>query len=66
MLNRYSMLNNLDDQNRHTYATEFRNLLLSYGLGNILISQDIGNINMFIWEFKIRLKDSFNNFGIML
>ena len=54
----YIMLKNLDDHSRHTYATEVRNLLFSYGFGYIWISQDIGNINMFISEFKIRLKDS--------
>ena len=52
------MLKQYDGQNRYIYATEVRNLLFCYGFGHIWISQDIGNINMLILEFKIRLKDS--------
>ena len=54
----YLMLKRLDDDNRHTYASEVRNLLFSYGYGYVWIAQDVGDINLFILGFKQRLKDS--------
>ena len=53
----YLMLKYLDEKNKHTYAFEVRKLLFSYGYGFIWLSQDIGDINSFIKEFRIRVKD---------
>ena len=53
----YLMLKNLDDIDKHRYATNVRNLLFSYGFGFVWISQDVGNIDLFISHVKLRLKD---------
>ena len=53
----YLMLKYLDENNKDTYACEVRKLLFSYGYDFIWLSQGIGDINSFIKEFRIRVKD---------
>ena len=53
----YTMLKNLDDLGRRTWATCIKHLLFENGFGYVWISQDIGNANMFLNQFTGRLKD---------
>ena len=44
----YKMLKSLDETGRLNWASKVRVLLYTYGFGYVLISQDIGNIDLFI------------------
>ena len=54
----YKMLKALDDVGRKNWASSIRILLFTYGFGYIWIAQDVGDIAMFISQFKLRLTDS--------
>ena len=53
----YKMLYNLDECGRTTWASQIRFLLNSNGFGYAWISQEVGNINLFIQTFKQRVID---------
>ena len=53
----YDMLYNLDCAGRTTWATNIKQLLFKYGFGFVWISQNIGDINIFLSTFKQRLID---------
>ena len=55
--NCYQMLKSLDDLGRITWATKVKNLLFQHGYGIVWISQDVGDIAIFISQFKQRLID---------
>ena len=57
----YEMLRQLDEGGRNTWATNIKRLLYRYGFGIAWITQDIGNVNVFIAMFKDRLTESFNS-----
>lgn len=53
------MLKSLDDAGRNCWATNIKSLLFTYGYGYIWIAQDVGNIDVFICNFKRRITDCF-------
>jgi hypothetical protein len=53
----YIMLKKLDECGKNTWVTHIKNLLFKYGFGIVYISQDIGNIDLFIINFKQRITD---------
>ena len=55
----YNMLLNLQRQNYTTWACKVRNVLYKFGFGVVWEMQGVGNVNMFIKEFKLRLIDCF-------
>ena len=55
--NCYKMLTSLDESGRSNWASNVRNLLFMHGFGYVWFSQDIGDISMFIAQFKLRLID---------
>ena len=55
--NCYKMLKSLDEAGRHTWAANVRTLLYTYGFGYARIAQEIGNENIFVSQFKVRLTD---------
>jgi len=64
--NRYSRHSNetirlLDEGGRNTWATNIKCLLYRYGFGIAWITQDIGNVIVFITMYKGRLIESFNS-----
>ena len=55
--NCYKMLKALDEADRQNWVSKVRFLLFTYGFGYIWIAQDVGDISMFISQFKQRLTD---------
>ena len=55
----YIMLRNQDDMGRTNWATAVKSLLYRYGFGLVWLSQDFGNMNLFIMQFKQRLVDCY-------
>jgi len=55
--NCYKMLKSLDDIGRRNWATDVKELLFKYGFGFIWVSQDVGDIDLFMVHFKQRLTD---------
>lgn len=53
----YLLLKRLDEAGRTTWATYVKQLLFQYGFGYVWLSQDFGNLDMFICNFKQRLCD---------
>ena len=53
----YKLLFDLDSNGRRTWASDIRALLYRYGFGVVWISQGLGDIDSFLFEFKQRLKD---------
>lgn len=51
----YLMLKSLDDNGRTTWVSKVKNLLFSFGFGYVWLSQDIGDVKMFMSLFKQRL-----------
>ena len=51
------MLRMLDEAGRVTWATRMKQLLYKLGFGFVWISQDIGNVQLFMSEIDQRLKD---------
>ena len=57
--NCYIMLKSQDDIGRNNWVTSVKMLLFRYGFGFAWLSQDVGNINIFVRLFKQRLDDCF-------
>lgn len=55
--NCYKMLKSLDEAGRLTWASNIKKLLFRYGYGFVWVSQEVGDINIFIKQFKQRLID---------
>ena len=55
--NCYKMLKAFDEAGRQNWVSKASNLLSTYGFGYISIAQDVGDIGMFISQFKQRLTD---------
>ena len=55
----YNMLLSLQNQNYVTWACRVRNVLFKYGFGTVWEAQGVGNIKLFLLEFKQRLTDAF-------
>ena len=53
----YKMLRNLDEIGRVTWATKVRALLFQCGFGYVWLSEDVGDLNIFMKIFKQRLVD---------
>ena len=53
------MLLNLQKQNYTTWACKVRNVLYKSGFGVVWEMQGVGNVNLFIKEFRSRLIDCF-------
>ena len=51
----YTLLFNLDSNGRRTWASDI--VLYRYGFGVVWISQELGDLDSFLFEFKQRLKD---------
>jgi hypothetical protein len=56
----YLMLKKLDDVERICWATKIKIILFYYGYGVVWISQNIGNIDLFVSQFKERLSIHYN------
>ena len=54
----YNNLKRLDDNGRHTWATEIRYLLYRYGFGHVWLNQGVEDIPLFLELFKQRLLDT--------
>ena len=57
--NSYIMIKNLDNLGRRTWATHVKEILFRYGFGYAWIAQDIGDLNIFMYNFKTRITDCF-------
>ena len=55
----YTMMLMLQQQNYTTWACKIRNILYMFGFGIVWEMQTVGNIKLFIAEFKQRLKDCY-------
>ena len=53
----YSMLKDLDERGKDTWATEVKALLCKNGFGHVWLSQGVGNKEIFLKEFKQRMSD---------
>ena len=53
----YNMLFNLDSMGRTPWASKLKHILFEYGFGYAWFNQGVGNINIFLSEFKQRLHD---------
>jgi hypothetical protein len=53
----YDMLVTLDNCGRSSWVTKVRQILFAYGFGYTWISQSVGNSQLFVYEFKQRLRD---------
>ena len=51
----YIMLKGLDDSGRKCWASEVKTMLFRYGYGHVWISQEIGDVNLFIRHFRQRI-----------
>ena len=54
----YRMLKGLDDVERHTWASEIKQLLCVYGFRHVWLNQGVGDNSLFIETFKQRLMDT--------
>jgi len=50
--NCFNMLKFLDDLGRQTWASHVKELLFKFGFGFVWVTQDIGDINLFILQFN--------------
>jgi exonuclease III len=55
----YNMLLSLQRQNYTTWACKVRNVLYRFGFGIVWETQGVGNVKLFLFEFKQRLIDCF-------
>ena len=55
----YNMLLNLQRQNYTTWTCKVRNVLYKSGFGVVWEMQGVGNVNLFIKEFKLRFIECF-------
>ena len=53
----FKMLKALDDVGRHTWASKEKQLLFRYGFGIAWITQDVGQPDVFLLQFKQTLVD---------
>ena len=53
-------------QARQNWASNVRVVLNTYGFGYVWLSQDIGDIGLFISQFKVRLIDCMSQSGIQI
>ena len=53
----YSVLYMLDGSGRTTWASEIRLLLYTTGFGHVWLAQGVGNTELFLHTFKLRLSD---------
>ncbi len=53
----YITLKYLDDSDKTTRASHIRKLLYTYGFGHVWLQQGVGDIDMFIKQFKSRVND---------
>ena len=53
----FKMLKTLDDVGMHTWASKVKQLLFRYGFGIAWITQDIGQPDVFLLQFKQTLVD---------
>jgi len=51
----YLMLKSFNDAGRTCLATKVKQLLFEYGFGLVWISQDVGDCNLFVKAFRMRL-----------
>ena len=51
------MLRNLEASGRITWASKIRELLFRYGFGYVWLAEDVGDLNLFMINFKQRLFD---------
>ena len=56
----YERLKSFDDIGRITWATKVKELLFKHGFGFVWISQTVGNMDIFIKQFRQRLIDCAN------
>ena len=54
----YRMLKCLDDVDRHTWASEIKQLLCVYGFRHVWLNQGVGDNSLFIETYKQRLMDT--------
>jgi hypothetical protein len=60
----YNMLYDLDAKGKNNWVTQVRLCLFQYGFGYVWLSQNIGNIKMFISLFRQRLIDCNGKTGL--
>jgi len=53
----YCMLYNFDMLGRFNWASEIKRILFSYGFGYVWLAQEVGNREIFISEFVLRVSD---------
>lgn len=53
----YLLLKRLDDAGRTTWASHVKHLLFQYGFGFVWVSQDFGDLDLFMYNIKQRLRD---------
>ena len=53
----YLMLKQLDENGKTTWVSYVKNLLFKFGFGFVFLSQEIGNIDLFMVNFKERISD---------
>ena len=52
------ILKGLDDIVRNTWASSVKHLLYLHGFGHVWLAQDVGNVAMFLFNFKQRVTDN--------
>ena len=55
--NIYIMLKQQDKNGRINWATNVKNILFRYGFSFVWVSQDVGDTDAFVYQFKQRLMD---------
>ena len=53
----YNMLTSIDNAGRNCWATNVKSLIFRYGFGFVWISQDVGNVDLFVYNFRQRVID---------
>ena len=56
----YNMLFHLDEMGKTTWASSIRYLLFSHGFGCVWLCQSVGDVNMFLREFRNRSVNMFH------
>ena len=73
----YDMLYDLDKRGKHTWVTDIRNIICSYGFGYVWFCQEVADESIFVkkftqrvvdidiqnWESKIRIYDKLDTYG---
>lgn len=57
----YQMLLNLHNNGRTTWATSVRNMLNMYGFNHVWVQQGVGNVDLFLNVFKLRLVNHYTS-----